>query len=73
MMLVLLELSPELELGGEFCVFCRAAGSACAESGERGGGVFAGGDCPLAITDSAAAAAMKMPSFIGRIANMSLF
>src|SRR5438067_13799701 len=53
MMRVLLELSPELfEAGGGFCCFDLAAGSACVESGERGGGELAGGDWAAIRSDN---------------------
>ena len=54
MMVALLELSPEVFEAGGFCCFDLAAGSACAESCERGGGELAGGDCAVPRSDKSA-------------------
>src|SRR5438045_2722588 len=59
MMVALLELSPEeFEVGG-FC-FDLAAGSACVESCERGGGELTGGDCATTNSDMNAISAARI-------------
>ena len=72
MIVLLLELSPEVFEAAGFCCFDLADGSVCVESCERGGGELAGGDCATDVSDKTAPAASKIPSLV-RTARMFIF
>ena len=72
MMVLLLELSPEVFEASGFCCFDLADGSVCVESCERGGGELAGGDCAEDGSDKVAMTTSETPSLV-RAAPIFLF
>ena len=60
MIVLLLELSPEVFEAAGFCCFDLADGSVCAESCERGGGELTGGDCAMLRSDKSAIPAARI-------------
>src|SRR5438128_4429645 len=60
MIVLLLELSPEVFEAAGFCCFDLADGSVCVESRERGGGELAGGDCAVPRSDKSAIPAARI-------------
>src|SRR5438477_12919983 len=60
MIVLLLELSPEVFEAVGFCCFDLADGSVCVESCERGGGELTGGDCAMLRSDKSAIPAARI-------------